>query len=369
MHQRARPAQHPAQLGGEQPAQRRGARHVESGGAQSRARHGAPSVSRANSSSSRGRRRRASCTATPGPHQQRDHLRRVARRDDHRGLVGVVRGTRRSRPRAASQRQVDVRGGDRRARSRRRRAAPRSSPAATSEPGLQHGDVRAGRLDLGEQVRGDDDRGPARVQLGDDPPDVAGAGRVQAVGRLVEHDQPARQQQRRGEAEPLLHARASSRGNRRSAASASPTRSSAASTAAGIARVASSGSVAATRRRFSRPDRNGWNPGPSTSAPTCGSARRRAVGHRSPEQLGRARGGAGEAEQHPDQRGLARAVRAEHAEHGAGRDVEVDAVHGDGRPEDLAQPDGPGRDGRRTGVRRRRSRRHRWRRVTGPGPR
>lgn len=55
------------------------------------------------------------------------------------------------------------------------------------------------------------------------------------------------------------------------AACASPTRSRASSTACLICFLGSSGSNAAHLTRFSRPLRNGWNPGPSTSAPTCGS--------------------------------------------------------------------------------------------------
>ena len=68
--------------------------------------------------------------------------------------------------------------------------------------------------------------------------------------------------------------------------------------------------------------------------------RRRRLGHRVPEQLDVACGGPGEAEQHPDQGGLARAVGPEHAEHGAVGDVEIDA--GARRPspaDDLAQPE------------------------------
>ena len=73
---------------------------------------------------------------------------------------------------------------------------------------------------------------------------------------------------------------------------------------------------------------------------------RHALGHRSAEQFDGARGGAGQAQQHPDQRGLAGAVRPEHAENGAVRDVEVDVVHRHGRPEDLAHPPDPGGDSR-----------------------
>ena len=39
----------------------------------------------------------------------------------------------------------------------------------------------------------------------------------------------------------------------------------------------------------------------------------------------------------PDRRGLAGAVGTEEAEHGAGRNLEVDAIQGDDRPEPLSE--------------------------------
>src|SRR5690606_1064116 len=89
-----------------------------------------------------------------------------------------------------------------------------------------------------------------------------------------------------------------------------------------------------------------------------------ALGHRLAQELGRAPGGPGEPEEHPDEGGLAGAVGAEHPEHGTGRDLEVDAVHGDGAAELLAQPERPCRDRSPYGSGARRSERrvHRWHR-------
>ena len=47
---------------------------------------------------------------------------------------------------------------------------------------------------------------PSRRELGDQRADLAGALRVEAVGRLVEDEQLARLQQGGGDAEPLPHA-------------------------------------------------------------------------------------------------------------------------------------------------------------------
>jgi hypothetical protein len=65
-------------------------------------------------------------------------------------------------------------------------------------PVVEHCHMRAGRLDLGEQVGGHQHGGAVGMQLGDDPPNLAGPRRIQAVGRLVEHHQPPAHQQYRG---------------------------------------------------------------------------------------------------------------------------------------------------------------------------
>ena len=47
---------------------------------------------------------------------------------------------------------------------------------------------------------------PSRPELADQVPHLAGALRIQAVGRLVQDEQVARLQQRGGDAQPLPHA-------------------------------------------------------------------------------------------------------------------------------------------------------------------
>ena len=74
-------------------------------------------------------------------------------------------------------------------------------PAAVDDP-----DPGAQLLDLGELVAGQENRGACLVQLGEQVTYLADALRVQAVGRLVEHEQPRLPQQGRREAEPLAHA-------------------------------------------------------------------------------------------------------------------------------------------------------------------
>src|SRR5204863_892749 len=63
-------------------------------------------------------------------------------------------------------------------------------------------------------------------------------------------------------------------------------------------------------------------------------------GPRTPEQLHRPRGRGGETEQHPDQRRLTGAVRAEVAEGRAARDTEIDVRHCDAVAELLRQASG-----------------------------
>src|ERR1700722_2078791 len=72
--------------------------------------------------------------------------------------------------------------------------------------GAHHAHVRADLLDLGEQVRRHEHGDAVRGDLPDKPPHLAGALRVQAVGRLVQHDQLSRREQAGGDGQPLLHA-------------------------------------------------------------------------------------------------------------------------------------------------------------------
>ena len=83
-------------------------------------------------------------------------------------------------------------------------------------------------------------------------------------------------------------------------------------------------------------------------APTRASAATRPPGRSWPSSAHAAGGRLGEAEQQPDQRGLAGAVGAKEAEGTAARDLEVDAVERRSRPEPLAKT--PGLDGEGLGF-------------------
>ena len=105
-----------------------------------------------------------------------------------------------------------------------------------------------------------------------------------------------------------------------------------------MSREASSGSAAAARSRLSRPDRKPWNPGPLDQR---ADVRERGHRIRVAQQLDRARRRRREAEQHPDQRGLAGAVGPQHAQHRTDRHLEIDPVDRDRRAEHLAQTPHP----------------------------
>jgi hypothetical protein len=80
------------------------------------------------------------------------------------------------------------------------RALGDQAPAADDRRAVAH------ELDLGQQVRADQHGRAARGELLDELADLDDAGRVEAVGRLVEHDEPRAAEQRQREAEALLHA-------------------------------------------------------------------------------------------------------------------------------------------------------------------
>ena len=119
-----------------------------------------------------------------------------------------------------------------------------------------------------------------------------------------------------------------------------PTRSS-----AGSMRPLAAGSRAAARIcRFWRPVRWPWKRGSSTMAPTRARATVTVAGDGVAEEGHRAGIGVGQAQQHPDQRGLAGTVRPEVAEGAAAGNEELDVVDGDVLAESLGQPvglDGP----------------------------
>ena len=154
---------------------------------------------------------------------------------------------------------------------------------------VQHADPGAQLLDLGEQVAGQEHRGAGRVQLEQQVADLADALRVEAVGRLVEHQQPWLSQQRGGQPEPLPHAQGV-RPHRPAVDAAEPDPVERVVDPAGPAWPGGRrGPMASNSARLARPDRWAYAAGPSTSAPTCGSTSPARARHRSPEHLDRAR--------------------------------------------------------------------------------
>ena len=71
--------------------------------------------------------------------------------------------------------------------------------------GGQEGDLAAQRRQIVHPVAGDDDRGALRRQPRQHTVHVTAAGWIEAVRRLVEHQQPRPGQQRGGEPEALSH--------------------------------------------------------------------------------------------------------------------------------------------------------------------
>ncbi len=114
---------------------------------------------------------------------------------------------------------------------------PAGGPPELVELGLQDqpapvedADPGAHLLDLGEQVAGEEDGGAGPVEVEQQLADLLDALRVEAVGRLVEHQQPRLPQQRRRPGRAAGACRASRPGPAGRPPPASPTRSSASAT-------------------------------------------------------------------------------------------------------------------------------------------
>ncbi|GAA3057022.1 hypothetical protein GCM10020000_44460 [Streptomyces olivoverticillatus] len=188
--------------------------------------------------------------------------------------------------------------------------------------------MRADLLDLVEEVRGEEDRGAVRGQLPHQGPDLAHALRVEAVGRLVQHEQLARPQQRRGQAEALLHAERVGTGLlARGAREAHPIQGAldaggpGAGVGGGVGGVEPHEIVAAAEEAVEGgPLDQGAHP---RQHPPPGA------GHRLAQHPGGARRRFDQPHQHPDGGGLAGAVGPEEAEDTAPRHDEVEPVDGE----------------------------------------
>ncbi|HEY2936782.1 MAG TPA: hypothetical protein VGJ25_09280 [Gaiellaceae bacterium] len=190
----------------------------------------------------------------------------------------------------------------------------------------------AGLLDLVEQVGGEDDRAPFLDEPADHEAELLHAGRVQPVHRLVEDQQLRIAEQRPGDAQALAH---TERVRLDLLVGAPGEADAVEGTCDALVRLRLAGGrddveVLAAREvvveaRFldDRAD--------------AGQCFRPAGGHRVTEDADFAGGDRGEAEQHADERGLARAVRAQVAEGRAGGDAEVDTVDRNASAEALRQ--------------------------------
>ena len=198
----------------------------------------------------------------------------------------------------------------------------------------------AGALDLVEEVRGQHDGAPLGDEGQDHVAHVEHPRRVEAVHGLVEDQQLGVPEEAGGDAEALAHAH-------------------------GVLRHLVVGPMedadalerrvdAALGRRLTRRGEDlqvlatgqvAVEAGLVHDGPDPGQRPVTVAGDGVAEEGHRAGVGVGQAQQHPDQRGLAGAVRAEVAEGAAPGDEELDVVDGDVVAEPLGQPvglDGPG---------------------------
>src|SRR4051794_7854158 len=217
-------------------------------------------------------------------------------------------------------------------------------------PAAHDADVGADLLDLRQQVRGEEHGRAFGGELPDERPDLSGALRVQAVRRLVEHEQVPGTQQRPGEAEALAHAQGvvavplpGGRGEadplqRLPDPALGGTRVDGPVTGVEPGEVRPAGQVRVERRALDQ-------------RADPGQHAERAARHGAAQHVEPPRGGPDETEQHPDGRRLPRAVGPEEPEHGAVRHDEVDVVDGHlPAVETLGQPAG-GERRRYPGVR------------------
>ena len=182
-------------------------------------------------------------------------------------------------------------------------------------------------------MAGEHDRRATRRQLRQHAVHVTGADRVQAIRGFVEHQQPRPRQQRGRQPEPLPHAE-------REAAHAVVGDIGQADLIERIADPVGAVAPQAGQRVevLARGERG--IQARAVDEPRDPVRQRERPAHRAAEDLQLAAVGSGQPEQQPEQRRLARPVRADQAVHLAFRDVEVDAVQGHDLAEGLAEPAG-----------------------------
>src|SRR6266498_3639735 len=208
---------------------------------------------------------------------------------------------------------------------------------------VHDGRSRADLLDLGEKVAGQEHRGPAGGQPRQQVADVAHALRVEPVGRLVQHQQPGRPQQRGGQAEPLAHpARVGL--DRPAPHRIEPHRGKCLADAPPAVGAAAARARRVEQRQVGTAGQVRVEGRPLDERADLREHRAPGARHRLAEQLDAAGGREHQAEQHAHGRGLARAVGAEEAEHVPLVHLEVEVAHGLDPAVALGQP--LGADGR-----------------------
>ena len=155
---------------------------------------------------------------------------------------------------------------------------------------------------------------PGLAQAADHVADVADAGRVEPVRRLVEDQQVGALQQGGGDRQPLPHAERVAVGSGRARGRSAPP-----AAARRRQRFGAGPIDAGQQREVAPPEKVGEKRGSSTTAPTRSITSGSCAGTCRPKSRHLPAVGSGEAEQHPDRRGLAGAVGAEEAVHAAAR--------------------------------------------------
>ena len=209
-------------------------------------------------------------------------------------------------------------------------------------PGVQHPDPGAQLLHLGHQVAGQEDRHPRLVQPDEELAQVPDPVRVQAVARLVQHQQPRPADQRAGQAQPLPHAQ-------RVGLDRPAVHPAQADLLQRLVDAAPPGAPGRPPARTGRVEQREVRPagqvrvggGLLDQRADLRQHLARVPGHPPAEHLDLAAGGVDQAEQHADQRGLARAVRPEQAVPVALAHLEVDRAHRGHRAVALGQRPGP----------------------------
>ena len=213
-------------------------------------------------------------------------------------------------------------------------------------PPVDDGDPVGQLIGFLQVLRGQQQRRPPALQLAHDGPDLVAAARVQARGRLVEEQHPRAGQQARGDVESAAHAARIGPGRpARRLHQVKPLQQLAGAAASRCRgqleqapehlQVLPPGQQLVDRREL---------PGQADQLPDRG----RLADHVVAEDLRPARIRRQQRGQDADQRGLARPVRAQQAEHHPRRNLDPGAIQRHGRPETLDHTLDPHRRHRRT---------------------